>query len=109
MFRGVLARKATRMLSQPRNRSSAIPANPHAQIPKIAITAQSRAPGVEGVDGNGRLNSTTAEEIAGAAIFRATAADATWLPRLISMANGTRNLIDAVSHELNRIWAPLLR
>src|SRR6266446_7062717 len=113
----VLACTAARMRSHPRNRISATLANPHAHTPRIDRGTQLRVSRVDSaggkVSGKGWLICIIVNETAGAAIrvaiFWAAGAHCRWLPRVISSANGARNLNDALNHSQWRTWAPFLR
>src|SRR5258708_153648 len=106
MSMGALARIAARMRSQPRNRISATLANPQAHTPRIAMRTQSRVPRGDGAGGkapgNGWLMGIIVNETARAAIcvatFWAAGVHCRWLPRVMSRANGMRNLSDALNH-----------
>src|ERR1039457_7522056 len=111
--KGVLARTAARMRSQPRNRISVTPTNPHTHTPSIAMGVQSTGPGAEGtndrVSANGWVICSIVDETVSVAIFSAARVHCRWLPRLISSENGTKNLNDALNHNQKRTWARFLR
>lgn len=103
---GELARTAARRRSQPRNRINNRVAKPDTHKRRIAKEVQLIAWVAEGAETrvleNGRTTCATSNDIIGGAIpvaiFLATIAPHRLLPSLISGANGTRNLTDALSH-----------